>query len=53
MPNYDGKMIRMEIERNVYYTETSKALYFLDWESKGYFFQGISKFSILRMKLLE
>lgn len=43
----------MSIEDNIYFTETSKHLYTLRWEGKGYFFPKVSAYSILYIELIE
>lgn len=51
--NYNGKILKMKIEENIYFTETSKHVYTLRWEGKGYFFPKVSIYSILYIELIE
>jgi hypothetical protein len=52
-PNYNGKVIKMQIGKNMYFSETTKQLTFLTWKGRGYFFPNISENSILLIELFE
>lgn len=52
-PSGTGKILKMQIGSNIYFTETSKHLHLLAWKGKGYFFPRISHNSILLLCLLQ
>lgn len=51
--NYNSKALKIYIDNNIYFTESSNHSHFLTWTSNGYFFLDVPKSSVLYIELFE